>query len=306
MPKLKIAFVTTTIETGGAEGMVLKLVAGLDKQRFAPVVVVLSGRTAFAEQFEKAGAQVVILGMRGPFGRVIGLARVPASIWRLKPDVLQGWMVHGNLAAQIAGTLFGIPVIWGVRHSQLIRGQEKTLTRTLEVLMKYLSKLPARIVYNSNAGKLRHEALGYDIARSAVIPNGFDLSAFLIDKDARERFRRLFQISEETVVIGMVARYHPVKDHATFLEAAGALSRQWSNLLFVLVGAGCDPKNIDLATAIERQGLTSRVQLLRERSDVQAIANAFDIGVLSSSSEGFPNVVGELMACGIPCVVTDV
>lgn len=172
--------------------------------------------------------------------------------------------------------------------------------------MKYLSSLPVRIVYNSSDGKLHHEAFGYHASRSVVIPNGFNLAQFSIDEKARVKYRQAMNVPPDTIVIGMIARFHPMKDHTTFLQAASLLRRQRSNLLFVLVGDGCDPTNAALQSAIGQLDLGQNVLLLGERSDVHALANAFDIGALSSVSEGFPNVVGELMACGVPCVATDV
>jgi glycosyltransferase involved in cell wall biosynthesis len=269
-------------------------------------VLVLSGATRLVDQLESNGAAVLVLGNNGPMGRLVGLIRTPAAIRRLKPDLIQGWMVHGNLAAQIAGTLFNIPVLWGIRHSQLVSGQEKWLTEKTVALLKYLSKFPARIVYNSEAGKDWHARFGYEARRAVVIPNGFDLSAFRADAVSRAQTRKMLAASDNTVVVGMVARYHPVKGHATLLEAASGLVAKHKNILFVLAGSGCDQGNADLVASVNRLGLENHTCLLGERSDIPAVMNAFDIGVLSSSSEGFPNVVGELMACGVPCVVTNV
>ena len=286
--------------------MLLKLVQRLDKNRFAVAIVVLSGHTKLAADLELAGADVVILGKPGWFGRLVGTLRVPRAVSRLRPDIVQGWMLHGNLAAQIAGCLSRIPVVWSVRHSRLTASNEKPLTRLLDSLMRHVSTLPVRIVYNSNEGRRHHERLGYDPSNSKVIPNGFDVVRFAIDDNARSHFRRVLDIGPNTVVIGMIARYHPIKDHSTFLQAASIVKQHWKNVRFVLVGSGCESRNAELREAVKRFQLAGCIDLLGERSDICSLANAFDIGVLSSSSEGFPNVIGELMACGVPCVVTDV
>jgi glycosyltransferase involved in cell wall biosynthesis len=215
-------------------------------------------------------------------------------------------MLHGNLAAQITGTVLGIPVLWSVRHSKLIPGRETKSARFLAWAMKYMSGLPFQIVYNSHEGRLHHEALGYNARAATVIPNGFDLCQFEPDESARTHHRMSLGVAPLTTVIGMVARYHPMKDHATLLNAARLVCEQYADVIFVLVGRRCDATNAELVSAVASRRLSNSVLLLGEREDVPALANAFDIGVLSSVSEGFPNAIGELMASGVPCVVTDV
>lgn len=304
--RLKVAFVVTSIGTGGAESMLLRLVAAMDKNRFDPTVIVLSDRTPLADRLEQAGATVHSLASGRVLWRLRALVALFRIVKRLRPNVVQGWMVHGNLGAALLRTCLGIPVIWGVRHSRLLRAREKASTRLLTYLMKYASFLPARIVYNSEEGKLHHEALGYNATRSVVIPNGFDLSHFSIDTHARSRFRTEYRFPTDCAVIGMVARYHPMKDHQTFLKAAAILHRQCPGIRFVLVGRGCEDTNSVLVQTVTKYGLAHSCLLLGEQSDIQYVANGFDIGASSSISEAFPNAIGEMMACGVPCVVTDV
>jgi glycosyltransferase involved in cell wall biosynthesis len=305
-PVRKVAFVTTSITSGGAEMMLLKVVRALDKSKFFPVVVVLGARAPLTVELERAGAGVVILGGNGRIRDLFVPIRAVNVIRRLEPAVLQGWMVHGNIAAQLAGSLLRIPVVWGVRHSRLPAGREKALTRFLSRLMRYMSGLPARIVYNSLDGRSYHATIGYEDRRAVVIPNGFDVSQFDINQHARARYRTEFHIAEHTIAIGMVARYHPIKDHANLLQAARILQERYADIVFLLVGLGCDTSNAELLGRVNQLGLQGSVLLLGERSDVHRLASAFDIGTLSSASEGFPNAIGELMACGVPCVVTNV
>jgi glycosyltransferase involved in cell wall biosynthesis len=304
--KLRLLFVVTSMRTGGAETMLLKLVEGLDKSKFLPTVLVLAGRTPLVDKLEQAGALVRTLGVSG----VLDTVRAPVRLLRIArevaPDLIQGWMVHGNVAALFAGVLLGIPFVWGVRHSRLGAANEKFSTRALVYLMKYVSRLPKSIVYNSVDGRSQHEAMGYRATRSVVIPNGFDLSRFVIDPSARQRFRSRYGIPSGCTVIGMVARYHPMKDHDTFLRAASILHRSNADVLFVLVGQGCDSQNEALNRVIKSLGLVNSVLLLGERADICEIANGLDVGSLSSSGEGFSNAIGEIMACGVPCVVTRV
>jgi glycosyltransferase involved in cell wall biosynthesis len=139
-----------------------------------------------------------------------------------------------------------------------------------------------------------------------VLPNGFDLDAFQPDPAARGSVRQELGISEETPLIGLVARFHPQKDHHNFMQAAAQLHARLPNVHFLLCGAGVTPENPALAQWVEEAGLRANVHLLGVRQDVPRLSAALDIATSSSSGEGFPNVVGEAMACGVPCVVTDV
>jgi glycosyltransferase involved in cell wall biosynthesis len=125
------------------------------------------------------------------------------------------------------------------------------------------------------------------------------------DDAARSRVRAALGIDPSAIVIGMPARHHPMKDHAGFLAAAREVAAD-PDIVFVLMGSGCEPGNPELVRAIEAQGLLSRLRLFGERADMNAVYPALDIATLSSAfGEGFPNVLAEAMACGVPCVATD-
>ena len=105
---------------------------------------------------------------------------------------------------------------------------------------------------------------------------------------------------------GLVARYHPQKDHATFVRAAGILHAEIPGVHFVLCGNGVTAGNRDLAEMIGEAGLEGTAHLLGQRADITRIQASLDIASSSASSgEGFPNIIGEAMSCGVPCVVTD-
>jgi len=241
----------------------------------------------------------------------------PASAWRLirlvrnlRPDVIQGWMYHANLAAQLAGALNTgpVPVVWNIRGSSYVLRNEKPLTAATIWLGAKLSKLPVKIINNSKVSAVEHEQrLAYCAEKRHIIPNGFDTDLFTPSAEARISVRSELGLAEDALLIGLVARYHTMKDHANFLEAAAVLLKTHPRVHFVLAGEGIDIHNKNLLELINRFGVSSQVHLLGERSDTARITAALDIASSSSAfGEGFPNVVGEAMACGIPCVVTDV
>jgi len=183
-------------------------------------------------------------------------------------------------------------------------------SRLSAVLLRALARLsgwPDVVVANSKVGKAFHESLGYHPRRWAVIPNGFDVKRYRPDREARVRVRRELGCDPDTPLIGLIARYDPMKDHATFLRAASLLLRRQARARFALAGRGAEAENAVLAKTIKALGLGSAVHLLGERSDIPKIMAALDLLSMSSAfGEGSPNVVGEAMACGVPCVVTDV
>jgi glycosyltransferase involved in cell wall biosynthesis len=170
----------------------------------------------------------------------------------------------------------------------------------------HLSGRPERILYNSRVSANQHEAIGYRADRRRVIPNGFDCKWFRPDAEARASVRDELGVGEKTPLIGLIGRYHPMKDHANFLTAASLLLKQVSAAHFLLAGVDIDTSNKELSTKISALGLQGRVHLLGERQDIPRLTAALDIASSSSFVEAFSNVIGEAMACGVPCVVTDV
>ncbi len=301
---MRILFVVSGLGFGGAELMMLKLFAHIDRNRFHPAVISISKPADIAEQVRRLGIEVHVIDLLSE-GFFRGVFHLFELVRRIRPDILQGWMIHGNLVALLVGVCLRVPVFWGVRHLRLLRETDKGINLFIEWVLGRVSRLPARIIYNSKAGKRHHEAMGYYPGRALVIPNGFDAARFAPSSSIRQAVRRSLAIPDDAVVIGMVARYNPAKDHRNFLEAAALLREHNRGAVFVLVGRGCERTNVELVSIINSLQLDDFVKLTGERSDVYALINAFDIGTLSSASEGFANAVGECMCCALPCVVTD-
>jgi glycosyltransferase involved in cell wall biosynthesis len=149
--------------------------------------------------------------------------------------------------------------------------------------------------------------LGYRAEKRVIIPNGFDCQVLCPDETARKAVRTELGVTEDEILIGLVARYHPMKDHAGFLRAAALVALEHPHARFVLAGTGISAQQTELAAALKQNELQGRVILLGERSDIPRLNNAFDIACSASAwGEGFSNSIGEAMACGVPCGVTDV
>jgi glycosyltransferase involved in cell wall biosynthesis len=306
---IRVCHIITGLYTGGAEMMLYKLLSATDRRRFEPAVISLIDRGALGERIEALGIPVFPLNMRLGRPSPLALARLVRLLRRWRPKLLQGWMYHGNIAASLAGPLLPgrPPVLWNIRQTLYELEREKTLTRGMIRLSARLSGSARFIVYNSRVSAGQHEARGFRDERRVILPNGFDGEAFAPSAEVRRRWREDLGFSERDLLIGLAARYHPMKDHDNFLRAAARLAGRFDEARFVLAGRGVDGENGELAARIRELGLSGRVRLLGDRADMAPFFQSLDIAALASAwGEGFPNVLGEAMASGVPCVATDV
>lgn len=299
-----IVHLITGLETGGAERMLARLLRRMDPKRFRSVIVSIGGPGTIGPSLVAAGIEVISLRMRRKMPHPFALLRLARTLRDLRPDVLQTWLYHADLFGLLMKRPGQVPhVIWNLRCSDIALSPAAAAVRRV---LSWCSPLTDGVIVNSRAGRRFHESIGYRAARWEVIPNGFDTAEYAPDPQARGRIRADLGIGEDAAVIGMPARHHPMKDHATFLAAAANLAAGYPEICFVLVGPGIEPTNAALAKSIAAAGLADRIRLLGERHDMPAVYAAFDIATLSSAwGEGFPNVLGEAMACGVPCVATN-
>jgi len=300
---IQIVHVISGLDTGGAEVMLAKLLEGMDRARFSNVVISLTDRGRLGEQIESLGVALYTLGMRRGRPDISALPRLIRLLKALKPTIVQSWLYHADLLSTLAVKLSGSPIlIWNVRCSHMDLTRFSLLTRLVQRVLAWLSGIPAAVVANSVAGRQQHTGLGYRPRRWVVIPNGFDTQRFRPDSGTRVTLRREWHVSDDTCIVAFIARVDPMKDHPTFLDAVKRVIQTGRNVHFVLVGKDTET----LASAVAERGLTDRVLLLGYQSHVERLLPAVDVVCLSSLGEGFPNVLGEAMACGIPCVSTDV
>lgn len=302
--------IITGLTTGGAEMMLYQMLSKVDRERFNPVVISLMDRGALGDRIEALGIPVYTIGIKQ------GMPPTPLAMWRLlrivrqlKPDLIQSWMYHGNLAAQFASFFYGdkIPVFWSIHSTLYTLDFEKTMTKSVINLGAKVSQFAKQIIYVSQISKSQHEALGYYQENGCVIPNGVDHSRYIPSEEARLSVRHELGLSEKSFLIGLICRYHPMKDHANFLKAAALLLKEYPDIHFILVGTKVNRENQVLTQLIESLRIANQTHLLGERKDIPRLTAALDIASSSSAyGEAFSLAVAEAMACGLPCAVTDV
>jgi glycosyltransferase involved in cell wall biosynthesis len=307
-PELRVLHVITGVIMGGAEMMLYKLLARGDRARFEPTVLSLLGLGPVGARMSAMGVPLLTLGMHQERPLSLAMLRLIPMARQVHPSLIQGWMYHGNLAASTCALLSGRPpVIWNVRHSIHDMAHETRLTRGFIRLGAALSSSTRAVIYNSRLSARQHEQLGYDPGKTVVIPNGFDCELFRPRPEMAERLRNEARIKPGRVVVGMVARNHPQKDPGNLFRATALLVKRAIDVHLVIVGPGFDTGNAEVMSAIDQAGIADRVSLLGQRHDIPDIVAGFDLATLPSAwGEGFPNVLGEAMACGVPCVTTDI
>lgn len=307
---MKILHFITGLNVGGAEAMLAKV---LEHQATATPnwrshVVSLARPGAIAPRIA-AAADLQTLGLsegRVTPGAVLQLDRITRAC---EPDLVIGWMHHGNLAAWLAAQRLqsNVPLIWNVRHSVADIRNEKALSRIVLRLGAMLSRRPAAIVYNAAVAAEQYRAMGYDPSRAIVIPNGFDCALYRPKPDARRALRQRLGIADRATLVGMIARLHPMKDPAMLVEAVHAARWKGADIHLLLAGQGMDDPPLDLARALAGAIPPDRLTLLGQRNDLPDLMPGLDILALPSAwGEGFPNTLAEAMACGVPCIATDV
>lgn len=308
MTTQRIVHVINNLYLGGAEMMLVRLLGRLDPHRWDCHVLSLIGDGPAAEQLGKLGIPVTVIGMKRGLPGPLSLARLGSRLRALRPALVQTWLYHSDLLGGLATRLRlpEVPVVWNLRMNGPTRGRDKLTTCwTARACAALSHRLPARIIVNSFAGRDVHQKLGYDAGRLEVIPNGFDTEQFSPSAAARVALRQELGLPVSTPLIGMAARWDPLKDFGTVLASAATLMQQHPDLHVVLCGTGIDEENTALVGLAEAAGCGERLHLMGRRSDMPVWQAALDVALLASHTEGFPNTVGEAMACGVPCVVTD-
>lgn len=297
---MKITHVIIGLGVGGAELMLKRLVEGLNGQEgMQHSVISLTELGIIGRQLQDAGIKVNYLGMSNALSLPKTFFRLRRELKKQQPDIVQTWMYHADFLGGLAARTLGIKnIIWGVRNTYLeSSGKINFLFRKLCSILSNI--LPKEIVYVSNSAKEEHQKSGYTKRIGKVINNGFDINKYRFNLKSKEKVRSEIELATDDVAIFSIGRYTPAKDHATFIEAVLIASKKNPKIKGCLVGRDINLDNFLLTPSQKQQFV-----VLGQRDDVSDVLSAANIFCLHSITEGFPNVLGEAMSVGVPCITT--
>lgn len=292
--------VITGLADGGAEANLYRLCVSDTNNRH--IVVSLTDEGKYGSLLRENKIQVYALNMRpgsvSPL-KIRGLIRLLRVVG---PDVVQTWMYHGCLVGSIAAKYGGaLPVVWGIHHAKLDRQGLKPMTfAVMKVLGKISRYTSDAVVYCAKSAAREHRQHGYRARHQRVIPNGYDLSIFTPSSPEKKHDRQL------TVRLGMIARWHPIKDHVNLFKALQIVAQIAGEFQLVLAGSGMHEENTEIRAMLSDYQLETKAKMLGAVDYVPDLMRSLDLHILSSKGEAFPNVLAEAMACGTPCITTDV
>jgi glycosyltransferase involved in cell wall biosynthesis len=307
-PRAKtILFLTRSLDRGGAERQLVALAKGLTSRGHAVVVAVFFTGGVYEAELAEAGVRVINLGKQGRWDILPFMNRLLRLLRQERPAVMHSYLAVPNiLATALKPLLRGTRIIWGVRASNVDLSNYDWLSRFAYALERRLARFADRIVANSHAGMVYAVANGFPENKMVVIQNGIDTEYFRFDSEGRQQVRSEWGLGAGEILVGLVARLDPMKDHPTFLDAASRIARERHDVRFVCVGDGAAAYTAMLKQKAADLGLSGRLIWAGARDSMPAIYSALDIVTSSSFGEGFSNTIAEAMACGVPCVVTDV
>jgi glycosyltransferase involved in cell wall biosynthesis len=302
----RLVFLIRSLDYGGAERHLLTLVRALDKERFSVTVLYFYGGGRLEDELRASGVRMISLGKRGRWDLLGFSWRLVKQLRALRPDILHSFLVEPNLLTVFLKPLLpSVRVVWGVRASRVHFENYDRFSRVSFRLQCLFSRRADLIIFNSERGRAYHLSEGFPAAKSMVIPNGIDTELFKPEPEARSSVRAQLGVAGEALLVGCVGRLDPMKDHPTLLRAAAVVCREREAVRFVCVGGGPTSYLSELQRLAGELSVAEKVIWTGALSSMAALYSALDLLVSASFSEGFPNVIGEAMACGVPCVVTD-
>lgn len=304
---IKILHLIPTLNFGGAEMMLFKLSKHIDKKKFKTLIVCLKDLGHLEKKFQKENIDIINLNLDSRLFIFFIIPKLKKIIYEFKPDVIMSWLQLSYFLGIFIKVIFpNIKLIWNIRYSKLTLQNIGIKNVLISRLLGLFSFIPDTIVYNSEIGLSEHKKIGYKTKNNIIIPNGFDTKLFKPDENKRQKIRKQFKIKVSDFVIGFISKDQLIKGIDIFLTATEQMCSRYSNIKFIMIGKDFTKQNKKLENFININNLQERFYLLGDISKINNYITTFDILTLTSRSEGFPNVIGESMSCGIPCVSTDV
>lgn len=306
---MKLCFIIRDLDYGGAQRQLISLVNNLDPKKFDITLIVFYLTDKLEKDLITNKVKLISLNKKGRWDLFYFFFYLVKILKKINPDIIHSYLSSPNLLTIFLKPIFPhVKIVWGLRNSSMNISRYDWLYVLNLQLESFFSFFPDLIIANSYKAKENYLKRKYPPQKIKVIPNGINTEKFKPDGDARIALRREWNITDHEILIGLIARLDPMKDHPNFLRGAKLLLSQTSqNIRFVCVGEGSPIYTQKLYQLTEELNLQNKLIWAGARNDMIAVYNALDFSTLTSiDGEGFSNAIGEAMACGKPCVVTDV
>lgn len=286
--------ITNFSAVGGAEMMLSRLIKAQPNVKHFIVSLMKINQEIYSETLEQC-SYVDSLSWNG-INTLKTILKLKKVIKELNPDIIQGWMYHANVLTSLS--LMGVKdrpkVFWGIHHSLTSIKEESLSTKIALIFSRYLSHSVSTIIYCAQSSQEQHQAFGFKSLKHTVIPNGIQLENFTLSNDIHN-----------PCIVGFAGRYHPAKGYQYLFETISLLKDY--PIFFKIAGKGANLTTSEISDYFKKYELDAqKVILLDQVSNMSEFYTSIDLFLLTSITEGFPNVLVEAMASGVPCVTTNV
>ena len=302
----KIVHIISGLQVGGAERSLFNICNSSLNDNFKQYVICLGNKGYYSQKIEEIGLEIYHINFNS-WHFVKSLIRFITVLKKISPNIIQGWMNHGNFASILALFILNFkPIIyWNIRQSFYKNKNDLFYTKFLFLFNIFFSRIPKKIIINSNISKIQLQNFGFHIDSFKFIPNGFDSNYWVRDLSFRKLKRENLGIENLDFLIGYVGRYHPMKNIILLLKAFEIISINFPNSKLVIIGHKENDFNKFEKLIFDRIP-NNQIILLNQKNNINKYYSIFDLFTLCSVSEGFPNVLGEAMSCELCCISTNV
>ncbi len=301
--RTKLIFIAPDINSGGAENILFNVAKTLNKKDI--VLISLTDIGFYGSKLKNYGYEFYALKMKKNIFAIFKFIYLIILIYKYKPLIVHTWLYRANLFGGVAAKIAGVnKIYWTIHHDFEYSNFLMMLEMKILILFSYF--IPKKIIFGSDISKKNHILNGYSKDKSTIINNGVSTKIFKSNKKFRIDFRKALGINEDCLVLGNIARYHPLKDHETLFKALQILKNKGLRFKCILIGSGFTNKIKKIKERINFYELNQNIIIYGQTFKINEIINAFDINILTSKKECSPISLLESMSTGVPCISTNV